>query len=113
MSFAGLSLPADKSVTNEPTDRRTDGRTYPLIESWLTTKNTGGIDVCPARKSEEEFDHSMKRTRLLSSIWKRMSTQSRGARLTMSQKRIAYSKTEPLNAMSNTFIFDPVIFVII
>ena len=38
MSFAGLSLPADKSITDRPMDRPTDGRTHPLIESWLTTK---------------------------------------------------------------------------
>ena len=41
-SFAGSSLPADKSITNGPTngptDGPTDGRTHPPIESWLTTK---------------------------------------------------------------------------
>ena len=34
-----LFLPAEKEVTDRPTDGRTDGRTHPLIESWLTTKN--------------------------------------------------------------------------
>ena len=33
-----LFLPADKVVMDQPTDRRTNGRTHPLIESWLTAK---------------------------------------------------------------------------
>ena len=37
-SFAVLSLPAENSRFRR-TDGRTDGRTHPLIESWLTTKN--------------------------------------------------------------------------
>ena len=39
--FNGSSLPANKSFSNGPKDRRTNGpngRTHPLIESWLTTK---------------------------------------------------------------------------
>ena len=32
-------LPAKKEVTDGRTDRRADGRTHPLIELWLTTKN--------------------------------------------------------------------------
>ena len=40
-SFAGSSLPAEtKALRTDPrTDGPTDRRTYPLIESWLTTKN--------------------------------------------------------------------------
>jgi len=38
-SFAGSFLPAEqKSITDQPTDKPTDGRTHPFIESWLTTK---------------------------------------------------------------------------
>ena len=38
--FPSLFLPVKKkSITDEPIDRWTDGRTHPLYKSWLTTKN--------------------------------------------------------------------------
>ena len=47
------ALPTDRRTIG-PTDRRTDGRTHPLLESWLTTKKSTSATVdkielfCPA-----------------------------------------------------------------
>ena len=53
-----MSLPADKSITNGPTDRQTDrrtnGRTHPLIELWLTTKNPFNISIEKVRGRESQ-----------------------------------------------------------
>ena len=56
MWFSGSSLP-DEQKHYRPTDQPTDGRTHPLIESWLTTKKcsdlskkivwqTAGMEAC-------------------------------------------------------------------